>query len=1268
MIRRLLIIVVALLFAYGGVAVAQTGNPDKIDPELQELMHQSRDASETFRVIIEMTEQYNDPNLERGTAMMTRAQRREYVVNELKRFSEQSQAEVVRYLGQQSTRGQVNVLHRFWIFNGVCCEATAESIGELSMRRDVRFVALDKEMHLIEPIEEIGDRSDPPEGVQWHVSKVRADEVWNSLGITGAGVLVAIIDTGVNYDHVDILNNMWNGGSQYPHHGWDFYNNDNDPKDDNGHGSHVAGIVAGNEVLYKIGIAPGATVMSLKTMGSDGSGYGESVQCQAIEFALDHGADVISMSLGTKGAGGIALYRTTFVNVMNAGVVASASAGNNAYPSDTLYKYLPPFNVGAPGNCPPPWHNPDQILQGGASAVICVGNTTDEDLRWRSSSMGPVTWASGQYIGDDFNDYPYNLTPPYSLNGLIRPDVSAPGTNIWSLVHNSNELFCTKTGTSMSTPCVAGVIALMLEANPNLTPAKIDEILETTAVPCENQTKKNNYYGAGRVDAFAAVSASIGYNITVDVMPSDGGTVEGCGTYVGGDICTLVATPNPGYIFRGWYLPANQLMPLYTTSTIAFPVWGHQHLIAKFTAVVPTTDVYNYYCWFDQDYSTVQTGSFQTTETFFALDASALSEGLHTLHVMLDDNGLSAPKTYLFLKAPVTLPVSSYNYHCWFDQDYSTVQTGTFGGGGYSVALDASELDEGIHALHVMLEGNELTSAKTYIFMKAPVTSPTSSYTYHCWFDQDYETVQTGTFGGEGYSFALDATELDEGIHTMHVMLEGNELTAAKTYLFLKAPVASPTSTYTYHCWFDNDYGTVQTGTFGGEGYSFALDASELEEGIHTMHVMLEGGELTAAKTYLFLKAPVASPTSTYTYHCWFDQDYTTVQTGTFGGEGYSFALDVDGLDNGLHFVNVMLEGNELSSAKRYLFCKKPIGGSGIYRWEYCLNGQWSDAVVTTLVPTVQTLDILTMLPVDHLPIRSEDFEFEPNGGQPEIYAKNTITFRFWDDENRFLDRSAVYVDATVHEPVVADWIQRNTTETVATPAANHIHWFKLDAEVGDSLAFKSDVYCTMELFAPSGARQFKVMNAASVAFNGICANESGIYYLAVHDVEGSYENVSVTYLFLREMTAVTALNAGWNWWTPTVWTDISTLQSTLSDYLIQIEVQDEMPTGNINPGKMLKIQTSVACALSLRGMPITAASITVNPGATWFGYIGEEAPITQALNGFPPSMDDKIISQDGGFAVYNGTEWKGTLTTLEPGKGYVYVSTAAWSKTIVFE
>ena len=1220
-LRHFVIIGIALCLSMVsiGKVVGQTGNLSKIDPELQELMHQSRDASERFRVIVEMTEQYNNPNLERGTAMMTRAQRREYVVNELKRFSEQSQAEMVRYLGQQSTRGQVNVLHRFWIFNGVCCEATAECIGELSMRRDVKHVILDKEMHAIEPIDELGDRSDPPEGVQWHVSKVRADEVWNSLGKTGAGVVVAVIDSGVNYNHQDISGNMWNKSTDpnynplYPNHGWDIFDNDSDPFDEaeSGHGSHVAGIVASHGPVYQAGIAPGARIMAIKVGGWVNGEWvmgNANIICQAVEFALENGADVLNLSLGDdSGGGGEALVRTKFKNTLIAGVVATVASGNSGCVVCEGY-HSAPYNIGSPGNCPPPWLNPTQsnVLPGETSAVICVGNVKDNDKRYYSSSFGPVTWAEGAYIGD-YDDYPYEHGSNTNI-GLIRPDVVAPGVSIWSIKKGVNDGYRTHSGTSMSSPCVAGVIALMLEANPNLTPEKIDEILETTAVPCENQTKKNNEYGAGRVDAFAAVSAAMGYNITVDVLPTGGGTVEGCGTYVGGNVCTLVATPNPGYIFKGWYLPSNQLMPLYTTPTIAFPVWSHHHLIAKFMAVTPTTDVYQYHCWFDQDYSTVQTGSFQTTETFFALDASALSEGIHTLHVMLDDNGLSAPKTYLFLKAPVVSPVTSYNYHCWFDQDYNTVQTGTFGGGGFSFALDASGLEEGIHTMHVMLEGNDLTAAKAYVFLKAPVTSPTSTYTYHCWFDQDYETVQTGSFGGEGYSFALDASELDEGIHTMHVMLEGNDLTAAKTYLFLKAPVASPNSTYTYHCWFDQDYETVQTGTFGGEGYSFALDASEL--------------------------------------------------------------------DNGLHFVNVMLEGNELTSAKRYLFCKKPAGDGGIYRWEYCINGNWSDAVATTFVPTIQTLDIQTMLPVDPLPIRSESFEFEVNGGQPEIYAKNTITFRFWDAENRFLDRSAVYVDANVHEPVVAEWIERNTTKTIVTPGPNQIHWFKLDANVGDLLEFMADHECTIQLFSPSGEQVFASMSVASIVFNGTYARENGIYYLAVHDVESGYDNTSVSYRYSGLATQSVALAQGWNWWAPTVNASLSQLEEALGTSGISILSQSGSANNNngqwsgtlesVTFGKMYKIRTAAVCSFTLTGLRPASVELSIAPGLNWFGFIGT-APtaIGTALN-ITPATGDKVISQDNGFAVYNGSSWEGTLTHLQPNCGYLYFSISSQPKTLI--
>ena len=597
---RWLLLVFAMV--WGGAVWAQAGNLAKIDPELQELIHQSRDANERFRIIVEMAEQYDNPNLERGTAMMTRAQRRDYVVNELKHFSEQSQTEVVNYLTAQSTRGQVNVLHRFWIFNGLSCEATAECIDELSMRHDVRFLSLDKEQQMINPIEPTHGRGIPPQsGVQWHVSKVQADRVWNEKNIKGRGVVVAILDSGVNYNHPDIINNMWVwyvDENQNPVYGWDFYNNDSDPMDDNGHGTNVAGITASNGATYQMGIAPNASIMALKVLNSDGAWRGWSSVCSAVEFAVEHGADVLNLSIGEYGVGGVELFRNTFVNVMNAGVVASVAGGNSGH---ILNEYPVPFNIGAPGNCPPPWHNPNQVSFsiGNPSAVICVGNTNQNDIRYYESSIGPVTWSMGSYIGD-YNDYLFFPESPTDISGLVRPDVSAPGTDIWSLAHdydgqnNQNDPYSQYTGTSQAAPCVAGVIALMLEANPNLTPAKIDSILETTAVACDGQTLKNNEYGAGRVDAFAAVTAATHWcDITAVPIPPSGGTVSGSGTYLSGNTCTLNATPNLGYAFKGWYNVWETIcystQPEYTFTVIQDKTLTAKFIPANYTITLNTS-------------------------------------------------------------------------------------------------------------------------------------------------------------------------------------------------------------------------------------------------------------------------------------------------------------------------------------------------------------------------------------------------------------------------------------------------------------------------------------------------------------------------------------------------------------------------------------------------------------------------------------------------------------------------------------------------------
>ena len=423
-------------------------------------------------------------------------------ISELKRFSQSTQMEILKDLTSAEKSASVADVVSFWIVNGISCKMNAEMVNSLAMRNDVSIILLDEMRNMLPDGENLED-NEPVRGNAWNVEKVNADEVWN-LGYTGAGVVVAVIDTGVNYSHTDIANNMWDGGSQYPYHGWDYVNNDNDPKDDQGHGTHCAGTVSSYGTNgTQCGMAKDAKIMALKVMDSGGHGSDNNI-INGVQFAIDHGADVLSLSLGAPGIGGYWLYRDTFVNVGVCGAVASIAAGNDR---ERLSQYPVPNNIGAPGNCPPAWHNPDQMLEGGQSAVVTVGSTTSGDGLSYFSSPGPVTWSSGSYIGN-YHDYPYTQGSATEI-GLIKPDVSAPGSSIKSLAYNNNSSYATMSGTSMATPCVAGVMALMLEVDPTLTARQIDSIMETTAVQCGGYTRKNNDFGAGRIDALAIISSML---------------------------------------------------------------------------------------------------------------------------------------------------------------------------------------------------------------------------------------------------------------------------------------------------------------------------------------------------------------------------------------------------------------------------------------------------------------------------------------------------------------------------------------------------------------------------------------------------------------------------------------------------------------------------------------------------------------------------------------------------------------------------------------
>ena len=370
---------------------------------------------------------------------------------------------------------KLSVIHRFWIVNVVTCMASEAVIYDLAMRSDIERIDIDEERNML--INEPAASPNPIMGIDeitYNVLKVNAPDVW-ALGFTGEGIVVSVIDSGVNYNHVDLADHMWED-DDYPNHGWDFYNNDNDPMDGHGHGTHCAGTVAGDGTAgSQTGMAPDASIMACKVLADGGDGS-ESGVWAAIEFTVDNGGDIISMSLGWQHSWNPdrESWRTTMDNALAAGVIASVAAGNEGG------SITNPDDVRTPGDCPPPWLHPEQTLQGGISAVVCIGATNSSDGIASFSSRGPSSWENVS----PYFDYPFNPEM-----GLLRPDVSAPGVDVKSCDAFNTNGYTYKSGTSMATPGVAGVMALILSKNPNLTPEEMTSILETTAVDLGAQEK-----------------------------------------------------------------------------------------------------------------------------------------------------------------------------------------------------------------------------------------------------------------------------------------------------------------------------------------------------------------------------------------------------------------------------------------------------------------------------------------------------------------------------------------------------------------------------------------------------------------------------------------------------------------------------------------------------------------------------------------------------------------------------------------------------------
>ncbi len=356
----------------------------------------------------------------------------------------------------------IRVIKRFELTDAILCETVDQRIAQLSSLEadaSIRYAQLNGSFEMV------GVPNDERFSQQWSLQNtgqtggtpgadISAVEAWDLIG--GASeVLVGIIDTGIDYDHPDLINRMWDGGPEYPNHGYDFGENDNEPMPQHFHGTHVGGIVGAEteNAIGIAGIAPNIRLMAVKASSDIDDRFSWSDVVDALEFCAAQGADVINASFGSLLSNQPSAIEEVLQGLDSLGVVFVAAAGNDSENLENNLLFYPAcFDV---------------------PNVISVAAT------------------------DMFDELAM-----YSNYGVTQTDLGAPGTNIYSTTLNGAYTYAS--GTSMAAPHVTGAVAVLLGLYPDLTPAEVRTVLMESVTPLTSLSRI--VASGGRLDMLGMLS------------------------------------------------------------------------------------------------------------------------------------------------------------------------------------------------------------------------------------------------------------------------------------------------------------------------------------------------------------------------------------------------------------------------------------------------------------------------------------------------------------------------------------------------------------------------------------------------------------------------------------------------------------------------------------------------------------------------------------------------------------------------------------------